>query len=171
MRTPWIALPALAAAAALGLAASGCGTRDRAGAANAAAPGGAAATATAQPPTTPAPTRPASAAPANDVTIGAEHNGGHVPLRRGQTLVVRLAGDPGTGYAWTVKQVNRRVLRQDGAVTFAPSATPRPGNGGFFTVRFTAARPGATWLRLGYGRAFGPVRPPAATFAAHIMVT
>jgi inhibitor of cysteine peptidase len=147
MRTSSAAFFAFAAAAGLGLLTGGCGTSGRANA---------------------APDRPAAA---RDVTIGADRDGGQVPLRRGQTLTVRLAGDPGTGYGWVVKHAATRILAPYGGVTFAPAAAPRPGAGGLFSARFRAARRGETWLRLAYHRPFEPAKPPAATFAVHVMVT
>jgi predicted secreted protein len=161
MRTSSTAFMALAAAAGIGLLTGGCGTSERANA---------------------APDRPAATGMATgdvttgdvttgDVTIGADRDGGHVPLRLGQRLTVRLAGDPGTGYGWVVEQADRRILAPYGGVSFAPAAAPRPGAGGMFGARFRAARPGETWLRLAYRRPFEPAKPPAATFAVHVMVT
>jgi predicted secreted protein len=175
MRTPLpapsarLALTALAAAAALGPPASGCGAHDQA---NAARSRHAAAGDAARGDRSPARVPPAPPAPpVNEVTIGKDDEGRHVPLLRGQTLIVRLAGDPGTGYGWVVKQVDWALLAQDGRITFTPSATPRPGSGGLFSARFRAVRPGATWLRLVYRRPFEPSAPAAATFAAHVMVS
>jgi inhibitor of cysteine peptidase len=147
MRTPSAALIALAAAGGIGLLTGGCGTPDRANAAR------------------------GDHAAAGEVTIGADRDGGQVPVRLGQTLTVRLAGDPGTGYGWAVKQADRRILAPAGAVTFTPAAAPRPGAGGLFSARFRVAGRGGTWLRLTYRRPFDPATPPAATFAVHVMVT
>jgi inhibitor of cysteine peptidase len=152
MRTPSAVLLALATAGGLGLLTGGCGTSDRASAAA---------------PSTPAATGDAT----GDVTIGADRDGGHVPVRLGQTLTVRLAGDPGTGYGWAVQQADRRILAPYGGVTFTPAAAPRPGAGGLFSARFRVARRGETWLRLAYRRPFEPAEPPAATFAVHVMAT
>jgi inhibitor of cysteine peptidase len=147
MRTPSDAFFAVAAAAGLGLLTGGCGTSDRANA------------------------TPDRSAAADAVTIGADRDGADVPLRLGQTLTVRLAGDPGTGYGWTVKQADRRILAPYGGVTFTPAAAPRPGAGGLFSARFRVARRGEAWLRLAYRRPFEPAKPPAANFAVHVMVT
>ena len=147
MRTPSAAFFALAAAAGPGLLTGGCGTSDQANAA------------------------PDRTAAVGDVTIGADRDGGQVPLRRGQTLTVRLAGDPGTGYGWAVKQADSRILAPFGGITFTPVEAPRPGAGGLFSTRFQVARRGETWLRLAYRRPFEPAKPPAATFAVHVMVT
>jgi inhibitor of cysteine peptidase len=147
MRTPLAALLALAAAAGLGLLTGGCGTSDRANA------------------------TPGRHTAAGDVTIGADRDGGQVPVRLGQSLTVRLAGDPGTGYGWGIERADERILAPAGGVTFTPAAAPRPGAGGLFNARFRVARPGETWLRLAYRRPFEPAKPPAATFAVHVMVT
>ncbi|HEU5159630.1 MAG TPA: protease inhibitor I42 family protein [Streptosporangiaceae bacterium] len=149
----------VAAAVGFGLLTSGCGTSEKT---DAASEGRVAARAAARLDTT--------QRPAGDVTIGKDRDGGHVPLRVGQLLTVRLEGDPGTGYGWAVKQVDRRILTPAGGVTFEPSAAPRPGSGGVFSVRLRATRPGETWLRLVYRSPFESAKPPAATFAVHVMV-
>ena len=142
-------LPALAAVG-FGLLTSGCGGDDPANAAPAAVD-------RADP-------------PASEVTIGKNRDGGHAPLKLGQTLTVRLPGDPGTGYGWTVQKVDEKVLAPDGDVRFIPAGAPKPGNGGVFVARFRTVRPGQTWLKLIYRRPFEPTKPPADTFAVHVMV-
>ncbi len=118
----------------------------------------------------------ASPRPAADVTIGAAQNGGHVPLKTHQTLAIQLAGNPSTGYVWELEPgTDTAVLRPDGPVeyTAAQTSSPRPGQGGTFTARFTALRPGQTWVRLRYRRPWEKPAKPAAdnSFTAHVMVS
>src|SRR5438874_1970925 len=69
------------------------------------------------------------------------------------------------------------VLRQDGPVEYTAAQTPATpmtaGRGGTFTARFTALRPGETWIRLHYRRPWEkPARlAPANSFTAHVMVS
>jgi inhibitor of cysteine peptidase len=118
----------------------------------------------------------ASPRAAAEVTIGAAQNGGHVPLKAHQTLAVQLAGNPTTGYVWELQPgTDAAVLRQNGPVEYTtdPNTSPRPGRGGTFTVRFTALRPGQTWIRLRYRRPWESLgKPtPAGSFTAHVTVS
>lgn len=106
-----------------------------------------------------------------ELVIGADRDGGRVRLILGQTLEVRLDGNPTTGYTWDVARVDPRVLRRDGGVTYTPAPLPHPrvGSGGTFAARFTAVRRGETTLTLVYHRRF-EAGSPARTFTAHITV-
>jgi predicted secreted protein len=153
-------------AAGLCLLMSGCGGGGRAGAtpAASAAPGAPVMAPVVQAPT--APGRP-------DVIADYGRNGSRVPLRLGQSLEIRLEGNPSTGNVWDLTQLDTDVLRRDTEVTYTPHplATPRPGSGGVFTARFTAVRPGETDLRLVYHRPFDHGGTPGRTFGLHVTVT
>jgi inhibitor of cysteine peptidase len=92
------------------------------------------------------------------VTVGAAANGKTVRLEVGATLVVRLAGNPTTGYTWSTKTVDRRVLRP---LPIGYTASRNlPGSGGVFRIRFRAIARGTTTLRLVYARPFEHTAPP-----------
>ncbi|GAA3233533.1 protease inhibitor I42 family protein [Actinocorallia longicatena] len=101
------------------------------------------------------------------VRLGPADDGRHVPVRPGQRIVVTLPGDTSTGYSWWVLKNDPKVLRQDGEPQI--SSAPPPGAGGSVTFRFTAAKKGATPLRLGYLRSWEK-KKPARTWSVHVMV-
>jgi predicted secreted protein len=108
-----------------------------------------------------------------DVVADYGRNGSRIPLRLGQTLEVRLEGNPSTGNVWDLIQLDTNVLRRDSEVTYTPHpvATPRPGSGGVFTAHFTAVRPGQTDLRFLYHRPFDHGGTPGRTFGLRVAVT
>jgi predicted secreted protein len=102
---------------------------------------------------------------ASTVTVGAKANGTTVVLRAGQTLVVRLAGNPTTGYRWFAAHVPS-ALHLASAKYVAPPPG-RLGQGGTYVFRFTV-RTGNGSLRLEYRRAFEKVKPAIRTFTLAI---
>jgi inhibitor of cysteine peptidase len=134
------------------------------------------ATAAAGPPTPMSAATGATPRPAADVTAGPRNDGGHIPLTRHQTLAVRLPGNPSTGYLWELQPgTDSAVLRQDGPVEYTadPASPGVTGGGGQFTARFTALRPGATWIKLRYRRPWEKLGAPTKknSFSAHVMVS
>ncbi len=102
------------------------------------------------------------------VTVGPAANGKTVRLKVGATLVVRLAGNPTTGYTWSTKAVDRRVLKP---LPIAYSASSNlPGSGGIFRIRFRAIARGTTTLRLVYARPFEHTAPPRR-FSLRVVVS
>jgi inhibitor of cysteine peptidase len=88
------------------------------------------------------------------IVIGKAAKGKTVRIERGDVLVVRLAGNPTTGYQWKVTQVDRRVLKPLGfRYELPPGTPPPPGAGGTYFFRFKAVGTGSTQLRLVYASA------------------
>lgn len=113
-----------------------------------------------------------------DVTLGADQNAAQIPLPLGHSLAVTLQGDPHLGYVWDLDLVDTNVLRRDGEVVYTPSQI-RPASAGAhdqrsadgtFTARFTAVRPGDTWIKLVYHHPFSAANDHARTFTAHVTV-
>ena len=109
----------------------------------------------------------APAAAAATVTVGPSANGSTRALRSGDTLVVRLPGNPTTGYRWTVT-ARPAALRPAGSSYVAPPKG-RLGQGGTYVFRFTA-RGGAGKLRLAYARPWEKGKPPLQTFRLAVLV-
>lgn len=80
-------------------------------------------------------------------------NGETVALARGATLTVELAGNPTTGYQWTVARIDADFLRDLGSTYEADSSAI--GSGGTYAFRFEARKAGTTDLALVYRRAWG----------------
>jgi predicted secreted protein len=109
----------------------------------------------------------AAAAAAALVTVGPSANGKTVRLAVGTMLVVKLPGNPTTGYTWSTKAVDRRVL-EPLAIGYIP-AGKLPGSGGTFRIRFRAVGAGTTGLKLVYARPFAHT-PPPRTFSLRVVV-
>ena len=94
-------------------------------------------------------------------------DGGTVALAKGETLTVELAGNPTTGYEWTLARIDAAFLRLAGA-TYAPDSSAI-GSGGTYTFRFEALHAGATTLGLVYRRSWEPSdADPTFTLAVNI---
>ena len=95
----------------------------------------------------------AAACAAEVVQVGPPKNGKSVTLDRGDRLVVWLRGNATTGYAWSVKSVDKTVLKPL-AVKYVPDPNPRHlvGSGGIYKLRFEAVAVGKTTLKLIYAR-------------------
>lgn len=104
-----------------------------------------------------------SQASAATVVVGASANGTTVRLRSGDSLVVRLAGNPTTGYRWVV--VQRPPLLRLTASRYEPSLPTRPGRGGTYTFRFAARAGRSGLLRLAYRRQWEIGKAPLRSFS------
>ena len=86
------------------------------------------------------------------VVVAQSQNGETVALAKGDVLVVELAGNPTTGYEWTVAQIDSAYLRLAGSTYTADSSAI--GSGGTYVFRFEFLRAGRTVLGLVYRRAW-----------------
>lgn len=84
--------------------------------------------------------------------VGQDRNGQTVALAVGTPLAVELAGNPTTGYEWTVAQVDSAHLRLAGSTYAADSSAV--GSGGTYVFRFETLRAGRTVLGLVYRRSW-----------------
>lgn len=113
----------------------------------------------------------AGAALAGTIEIGVAFNGQQVPLKVGDALRVKLAGNATTGYAWKVKSLGGPVLRATG-VRYVPSPHPPGvvGSGGTYFVSFKAVAKGKALLKLVYVGP-GTNAPTARTFSVTAVVS
>lgn len=84
--------------------------------------------------------------------VGQDRNGQTIELAVGTPLAVELAGNPTTGYEWTVAQIDSAYLRLAGSTYTADSSAI--GSGGTYVFRFESLRAGRTVLGLVYRRAW-----------------
>jgi inhibitor of cysteine peptidase len=91
-----------------------------------------------------------------------------ITLSVGQTLRVRLAANPTTGYSWSVQQTPGEFQLVQS--TYAADAQGRnlAGAGGYQTIEFAAKFAGKGELKLEYRRGWEKDAPPAKTFAVPI---
>ena len=110
-----------------------------------------------------APTQPAAvAAPASPrvpmLEINKSHNGQVARLRVGNVLVIRLPGNPATGYQWQAATSNSQAVRLTVRPQYSPSASTAPAMG-TYTFTYQAMQPGSGSIRLYYVRPNDPNRP------------
>jgi inhibitor of cysteine peptidase len=89
---------------------------------------------------------------AGSATATQAQNGKSITVSNGETLTVELAGNPTTGYEWTVAQMDASFLQA--AEPTYESDSSAIGSGGTYTFRFTALKAGSTALGLVYRRAW-----------------
>ncbi len=77
-----------------------------------------------------------------------------VTVNTGENMVVKLAGNPSTGYTWETKELDSQMLEQVGETAFeSDNASPNlVGVGGTLVLNFKALKPGNTKLTLVYHR-------------------
>jgi len=105
-----------------------------------------------------------------DVTVGPDSNGKQVSLRVGQVLAVKLPGNPTTGFAWKLAELEGGALVALGDPAFerSPAKAKAVGVGGTTTARFRAVEEGTCVVRLDYGRPWE--KEPERAFAVTIEV-
>jgi inhibitor of cysteine peptidase len=103
------------------------------------------------------------------VTADENTNGETVKLKQGQTLKIKIDGNPTTGYSWNLTDVDQEILAPLGEPDYASSST-LVGAGGTYTFIFKAVAPGSTTLKLDYFRTFEKENPPADTFQLSVIV-
>ena len=97
-------------------------------------------------------------------------DGHEMQLKRGQTLVVTLEGNPTTGYSWEVAEpLDEQVLRQAGEPEFK-AESDLVGAGGVQILRFEAVNAGRTTLKLAYRRSWEEGVEPLETYSIQVVV-
>ncbi len=86
--------------------------------------------------------------------INRSHSGQLARLRVGNVLVVRLPGNPASGYEWQAGRSNTQALRLTVAPQYSPPAAAPSGSvvPGTYTFVYQAVQPGTGSLRLYYIR-------------------
>ena len=91
-------------------------------------------------------------------------------LKKGQTLVVTLEGNPTTGYSWeVVDPLDEQVLRQVGEAEFKAESEAL-GAGGVQILRFEAVNAGKATLKLVYHRPWEKDVEPLETYSLQVVV-
>lgn len=86
-----------------------------------------------------------------------------VEVNLGVTIEVKLAGNPATGYEWTLVSGGEPVLSQSGEPEFEPESGSL-GAPGIYTWRFQVVAAGQADLKLVYSRPWEEGAPPEDTF-------
>jgi inhibitor of cysteine peptidase len=104
--------------------------------------------------------------------INKSHNGQLARLRVGNVLIIRLPGDPATGYQWQAATTNSPALRLTVRPQYSPPASTatQAASPGTYTFTFQAVQPGSGSIRLYYVRPRDPSRP-RDSFAVSVNVS
>jgi inhibitor of cysteine peptidase len=87
------------------------------------------------------------------VTLAAGDEGTIVTINVGDTLVVRLSGNPTTGFSWVrTEPQNQTILEPVGDPEYTPDDPDVCGGGGTFRFTFRAVGAGTTPLSFDYKR-------------------
>jgi inhibitor of cysteine peptidase len=102
---------------------------------------------------------PTSAAPkVQTLEVNRSHNGQMARLHVGNVMIIRLPGNPASGYQWQAGTANTQAVR----MTVRPQYSPSPAGGaaqGTYTFVFQAVQPGTGSIRLYYVRPNESGRP------------
>ena len=105
-----------------------------------------------------------------EVKATVDDDGREKQLKKGQTLVVTLEGNPTTGYSWEVAEPhNTQVLRQAGEPEFKVESD-LVGAAGVQILRFEAVNAGKTTLKLIYHRPWEEGVDPLETYSIQVVV-
>ena len=105
-----------------------------------------------------------------EVKASIDDNGREMQLKKGQTLVVTLEGNPTTGYSWEVAgPLDEQVLRQAGEPEFQQESD-LVGAGGVQILRFEAVNAGKMTLKLIYHRPWEKDVEPLETYSIQVVV-
>ena len=88
------------------------------------------------------------------VVITEKDDGMLVKVAVGDTLVLRLASNPTTGYAWQTIKLDTVYLQSMGEPIYEPPNTRMLGAGGTQVFTFTTLKPGNSSLVLAYMRSW-----------------
>src|SRR5208282_1545216 len=111
------------------------------------------------------PTASAAASPtgprSQTLEINRSHNGQLARVHVGNVLVIRLPGNPASGYRWQAASTTSPIVRMTVRPQYSPPTSPATAAvaPGMFTFTFQAVQPGAGSIRLYYVNPNDPGRP------------
>jgi inhibitor of cysteine peptidase len=110
------------------------------------------------------PSQPEPTAKMDSVVVAPDPPGGRIELALGQELVVRLPGNPSTGYRWSLAAAPAGPLEATGSPAFERAQTAsQVGAGGHEVWKFKSIQKGQDALRFEYRRPWEKDVPAAQT--------
>jgi inhibitor of cysteine peptidase len=108
----------------------------------------------------------------DSLELSADHDGKTVTAMMGKDIVIRLAGNPTTGYTWRVGEITGEAVKSQGDPAYVATkhAQRMVGGGGTFVFKLQAVKPGTSTVKLVYVRPWEKGKPPVKTFSATIEV-
>ena len=104
------------------------------------------------------------------VTVTDHDNGKDIDLPSNQTLIVKLASNPSTGYNWTVLGDPGPLKLQKTSYRKNSKSAQVVGAPGVQTFQFSAGSAGIANLNLAYRRSWEYNTPPVKTFSLRVNV-
>jgi inhibitor of cysteine peptidase len=102
-------------------------------------------------------------------TVTQKMDGQTISVKAGDTFVVKLAGNPTTGYSWQLADHDENIVKLDGNPEYK-SDSALVGSGGMYTYHFKAVSSGTVPLKFDYLRTWETNTAPAQTFSIIIDV-
>ncbi len=110
-----------------------------------------------------------------DRVIDETQNGKTIKVKAGETVVIKLAGNPSTGYTWKLDSSATPAGLTLGKLDFTTPPQPpgqiRVGAGGTYQMRVEAKSVGSNKVELSYLRPWEKNKPAYKTFSVTIEVT
>jgi len=103
------------------------------------------------------------------VTLIEKDSGTKVKLATGDTLLVKLEMQAGTGFSWAIAKNDKEQLLQQGKVEIE-KPSKLPGGKATQVFRFKAEKTGTSDLELQYKRPFEKDKEPARTFKVTVTI-
>ena len=101
--------------------------------------------------------------------VNEDMNGQIISVKAGETLTVKLDGNPTTGYSWQLADMNDAILKQAGDPDYKADSL-LVGSGGTYTYHFTAMSAGTVVLKFNYLRIWEKDVTPYRTFTITVEV-
>ena len=103
------------------------------------------------------------------VKVDQSMNGQTITVKKGQTIVVSLDGNPTTGFNWAAADLDTTILTQQGDAAFKADSN-LIGAGGMVSLTFEAVGTGTTTLTLNYARSWETGVEPEQIFSVTVVV-
>lgn len=104
------------------------------------------------------------------VNLTSADNGGKAVVKEGGQIIIKLDGNPSTGYSWEAKDLDATMFKQAGDPVFSSSNPGLVGSGGTLTLTFDTLKAGTSTLNLIYHRPWETGVKPINTFSVSVTV-
>ena len=117
---------------------------------------------------------PADATNSRTVTLDIQEMDSRIEalLQSGETLLIRVAGNPTTGYSWQIAGISDpTILSLQGDIEYEPKEPALLGAPGTFLIRVSGLREGRATLELVYRRPWEKDQPALRVVSIDIHVS
>ena len=104
------------------------------------------------------------------VTLTSTNNGGTTEVQVGGQIIIKLDGNPSTGYTWEAKDLDATLFKQVGDPIFSSGNPGLVGSAGTLTLTFNALKAGTSQLTMIYHRPWETGVDPINTFTVRVTV-